>query len=78
MANLAPPMKRLLLLALASACLPSVACAQTAHSGAVPAMYATKAEAEKAAPKFNCTGAHQMGDKWMPCDKHGDAKTHAH
>jgi len=41
-------------------------------------MYATKAEAEKAAPKFNCTGAHQMGDQWAPCAKHGDAKTHAH
>jgi hypothetical protein len=41
-------------------------------------MYATKAEAEKAASKFNCTGAHQMGDKWMPCDMHGDAKTNAH
>jgi hypothetical protein len=78
MANLAPLMKRLLLLALASACLPSVACAQTTNSGAVPAMYATKAEAEKAAPKLNCTGAHQMGDTWMPCAKHGDAKTHAH
>ena len=41
-------------------------------------MYATKAEAEKAASKFNCTGAHQMGDKWMPCAKHSDTKTHAH
>ena len=41
-------------------------------------MYATQAEAEKAAPKFNCTGAHPMGDQWMPCAKHGDAKTHAH
>ena len=71
-------MKRLLVLAFATACLPLVACAQHNSSGAVPAMYATKAEAEKAAPKFNCTGAHQMGDKWMPCAKHGDAKTHAH
>jgi len=71
-------MKRLLLLAFATACLPSVACAQHNSSGAVPAMYATKAEAEKAAPKFNCTGAHQMGDKWMPCSKHGAAKTNAH
>jgi hypothetical protein len=71
-------MNRLLVIALASACLPSVACAQHSNSGAVPAMYATKAEAEKAASKFNCTGAHQMGDQWMPCAKHGDAKTHAH
>jgi hypothetical protein len=40
-------------------------------------MYATKAEAEKAATKFNCTGAHQMGDQWMPCAKHAAGNTHA-
>ncbi|MCP9890324.1 hypothetical protein KBY57_04505 [Cyanobium sp. Aljojuca 7D2] len=71
-------MNRLLLCALVFACLPPVASAQHANQGAVPAMYATKAEAEKAASKFNCTGAHQMGDKWMPCAKHSDTKTHAH
>jgi len=71
-------MKHLLLLVAASACLSSVAVAQHTPSGADPAMYPTKAEAEKAAPKFKCTGAHQMGDQWMPCAKHGDAKTHAH
>ena len=76
--TLLPFMKRLLLLALAFACLPSVACAQHTNSAAVPAMYASKAEAEKAASKFNCIGAHQMGNKWMPCAKHGDAKTPAH
>jgi hypothetical protein len=43
-----------------------------AGSGGVPAMYATQAEAEKAAKlHFNCTGAHRMGDQWMPCAKHG-------
>ena len=78
MGNLPPLMKCLLLLALSSACLPALACAEHNNSGGVPAMYATKAEAEKAASKFNCTGAHQMGDKWMPCDMHGDAKTNAH
>jgi hypothetical protein len=71
-------MNRLLLIALATACVPSIACAQHSTQGAVPATYATKAEAEKAASKFNCTGAHQMGDKWMPCTKHGVSKTHAH
>jgi hypothetical protein len=40
-------------------------------------MYATKAEAEKAAPQFNCSGAHQMGDKWMPCSEHGQVKSNA-
>jgi len=71
-------MKRLLILALATASLPPSACAQHSNAGAVPAMYPTKAEAEKAAPKFNCTGAHQMGDKWMPCATHSDTKTNAH
>jgi len=70
-------MNRLLLIALASACLPSVACAQHSNAGAMPAMYATKAEAEQAASKFNCTGAHQMGNQWMPCAKHADGNTHA-
>ena len=37
---------------------------------ATPVLFETKAEAEKAAKKFNCKGAHKMGDKWMPCDSH--------
>jgi hypothetical protein len=45
-----------------------------ANTGGVPAMYATKAEAEAAAKKhFNCTGAHQMGHQWMPCATHGQS-----
>ena len=48
--------------------------AAQANTGAVPAMYATKAEAEAAAKKhFNCTGAHQMGNQWMPCATHGQS-----
>ena len=27
----------------------------------------TKEEAEKAASKYGCIGAHRMGNKWMPC-----------
>lgn len=38
---------------------------------AVQALYPTKAEAERAAPRFGCSGAHAMGDQWMPCSKHG-------
>ena len=34
------------------------------------AFFETKSEAEKAAKKFNCKGAHLMGDKWMPCYSH--------
>jgi hypothetical protein len=52
-----------------------------ANTSGVPALYATKAEAEVAAKKhFNCTGAHQMGKQWMPCDKHGQntGSTHTH
>ncbi len=48
--------------------------APAAGSGGVPAMYATQAEAEKAAKlHFNCTGAHRMGIHWMPCAQHGGA-----
>lgn len=58
--------------------LPAAASAQQAPSKGVPALYATKAEAEKAATLFHCTGAHPMGDKWMPCAKHGDAHAPGH
>jgi hypothetical protein len=48
--------------------------AAQANPGGVPALYATKAEAEAAAKKhFNCTGAHQMGHQWMPCATHGQS-----
>ncbi|MGA0021506.1 MAG: hypothetical protein ACO3GW_05010 [Vulcanococcus sp.] len=52
-----------------------------ANPNGVPALYDTKAEAEAAAKKhFNCTGAHQMGNQWMPCDKHAEnsGSTHTH
>jgi hypothetical protein len=52
--------------------------AAQANTGGVPAMYATKAEAEAAAKKhFNCTGAHQMGNQWMPCATHGQSNGNA-
>jgi hypothetical protein len=66
-------MKRLLLVLLATAALPVAACQEHAKAGATPPLYDSKAEAEQAAPKFNCTGAHQMGAKWMPCDGHKEA-----
>lgn len=48
--------------------------APASGSGGVPALYPTQAEAEKAARlHFHCTGAHRMGNQWMPCAKHGDA-----
>ncbi|MFN9686668.1 MAG: hypothetical protein ACK583_15570 [Cyanobacteriota bacterium] len=45
--------------------------AQAPNSKPLPALYATKAEAEKAAKLFQCSGAHPMGDKWMPCASPG-------
>jgi hypothetical protein len=59
--------------AAALALLPLAALANPpAGSGAVPALYPTRAEAEQAARlHFNCAGAHRMGDQWMPCAGHG-------
>ena len=52
--------------------------AAQANTGGVPAMYATKAQAEAAAKKhFNCTGAHPMGNQWMPCATHGQSSGNA-
>ena len=36
----------------------------------MPALFDSRVEAEKAAKRFNCTGAHKMGNKWMPCSTH--------
>jgi hypothetical protein len=50
-----------------------------AAPGAVPALYATQAEAEEAARRhFNCSGAHRMGNQWMPCASHGTPPSPAH
>ena len=37
-------------------------------------LYNTKEEAEKRALELGCKGAHQMGDKWMPCSTHQEDK----
>ncbi|MEB3323991.1 MAG: DUF3721 domain-containing protein [Cyanobacteriota bacterium] len=61
---------------LASSWAARAAAAPTAGSSGVPALYPTQAEAEKAAKQhFHCTGAHKMGNQWMPCAKHGDARS---
>ena len=57
---------------------PVVSTAVQANSAGVPAMYATKAEAEEAAKKhFNCAGAHAMGNQWMPCTTHAQPSGNA-
>ena len=40
----------------------------------MPALFKTKREAIKAAKDYGCSGAHKMGEQWMPCKKHGDHK----
>ena len=34
----------------------------------MPMLFDTREQAEKEAYKFVCEGAHQMGNKWMPCN----------
>ena len=36
----------------------------------MPGLFETKQEAEKAASKYGCVGAHKMGKVWMPCKMH--------
>ena len=33
-------------------------------------LYNTREEAENMAKTLNCSGAHKMGNKWMPCSSH--------
>ena len=33
-------------------------------------LFNTKEQAEKAASRYGCIGAHKMGNKWMPCKMH--------
>ncbi len=47
-------------------------CSGNSQTNRTPALFETKEEAKKAAKDFNCTGAHKMGDKWMPCQSHSD------
>ena len=47
-----------------------IGCSTESQKSGTPALFDTREEAEKAAGNFNCTGSHQMGDKWMPCRSH--------
>ena len=47
-----------------------VGCTSKVEKTKTPAIFDTRREALKAAKSFNCTGAHKMGDKWMPCSTH--------
>lgn len=43
------------------------------RDGGVQAVFATQQEAEAAAPRFGCKGAHRMGNLWMACASHPPA-----
>jgi hypothetical protein len=61
-----------LLLTLPGLAQPTPATLSTPAKRPVPALYPTRAEAEKAARlHFHCTGSHPMGQQWMPCATHG-------
>ena len=47
-----------------------VGCTSKVEETKTPALFDTRREAKKAAKNFNCTGAHKMGNKWMPCSTH--------
>ena len=51
-----------------------IGCSDNSLKSGTQSLFSTKAKAEKAAKNFNCTGAHKMGDKWMPCQNHADHK----
>ena len=36
----------------------------------MPSYFKTKEQAERAATKYGCVGAHKMGEEWMPCKMH--------
>ena len=59
--------------------IPLLACGNKQKDNATQALFKTRSDAEKAAKAFNCTGAHKMGDKWMPCKKHSSHNnSHSH
>tara|TARA_Y100001968_G_scaffold144045_1_gene131553 strand:- start:893 stop:1105 length:213 start_codon:yes stop_codon:yes gene_type:complete len=47
-------------------------CSGDSKTNGTPSLFETKAEAETAAKDFNCSGAHKMGNKWMPCKSHAN------
>ena len=53
-----------------------IGCSTESKQSATSALFNTKAEAEAAAKNFNCTGAHKMGDQWMPCENHKNHDQH--
>ena len=65
--NSLKPISRVLLMTLS---ISIIGCSTNSESSSIRAIFDTREEATKAAKNFNCTGAHKMGDKWMPCKSH--------
>ena len=55
-----------------------IGCSDNSQRIETQSLFSTKAEAEKAAKDFNCTGAHAMGENWMPCKVHNVHDEHQH
>lgn len=51
-------------------------CVELSVSKEFDRLYDTKEEAEQNAERLGCTGAHSMGDKWMPCSSHNNNYNH--
>ena len=67
---------KILLLIAAIMTFPLVGCSEKPTQSQNPALFETRVEAEAAAKNFNCTGAHKMGDQWMPCENHKNHDQH--
>ena len=55
-----------------------IGCSDNYQKSGTQALFSSKAEAEKAAKDLSCTGAHKMGEKWMPCKSHDAHNEHHH
>jgi len=55
-----------------------IGCSDNSQRSGTQSLFSTKAEAQKAAKDFSCTGAHKMGEKWMPCESHDAHNEHHH
>ena len=69
--NLLNFMSKKLLILFSVASILLVGCSKEPKKVGMPALFETEEEAKQAAKDFNCRGAHKMGTKWMPCEKHG-------
>ena len=63
-------LKSIVPLLIISLSFPVMGCSTNSEANSTRALFDNREEALKAAKNFNCTGAHQMGNKWMPCESH--------